>query len=190
LEGKDVLEVGSGRGGGSSYMARYLTPRSLIGVDRSEQAVAFCKKVHRSPNLEYRVGDAEALPFQSQSFDAVVNIESSHCYGSMEKFLREVRRVLRPDGCFVWADFREKNQKTVLDEAFGKASLRPFKKEDITPNVLVSLDRMHERKVRAIHQHVPKPFIPSLLEFAGIQGSAIYDSLQSREKVYWHYACR
>jgi ubiquinone/menaquinone biosynthesis C-methylase UbiE len=43
-------------------------------------------------------GDAENLPFPQVSFDAVINVESAHCYGSIERFLAEVHRVLRPGG--------------------------------------------------------------------------------------------
>jgi len=190
LAGKEVLEVSSGRGGGSSFMARYLRPRFVTGMDRSEHAVAFCAKHHKSPNLAYRVGDAESLPFEDGTVDVVVNVESSHCYGSMAQFLREVRRVLRRGGYFVWADFRQKDRLDALDEAFEKANLVPFRKEEITPNVLASLDRMNERKVEAISKYVPCPFIPSTLEFAGVQGSAIYKAFERREKLYLHYACR
>src|SRR4051812_6746554 len=40
LKGAQVLEVGSGRGGGASYLARYLQPAKIIGVDFSPDAVA------------------------------------------------------------------------------------------------------------------------------------------------------
>ncbi|MFN7140254.1 MAG: class I SAM-dependent methyltransferase, partial [Limisphaerales bacterium] len=38
LEGNEVLEVGCGRGGGSSYIARYHQPTTVIGVDYSPDA--------------------------------------------------------------------------------------------------------------------------------------------------------
>lgn len=44
LKGKKVLEVGSGRGGGSEYIKRYCEPREMIGLDFSKKAVDFCKK--------------------------------------------------------------------------------------------------------------------------------------------------
>jgi hypothetical protein len=47
LNGKDVLEVGSGRGGGGSFLVRYLQPRSYLGVDLSESAVQWCRQTHR-----------------------------------------------------------------------------------------------------------------------------------------------
>jgi hypothetical protein len=35
IEGRDVLEIGSGRGGGASYVARYLKPSRMVGIDLS-----------------------------------------------------------------------------------------------------------------------------------------------------------
>src|SRR5438874_5339353 len=69
LQGRKVLEVGSGRGGGCSYVARYLGPESVCGVDYSQKAVAFCRRAHSADSLTFRHGDAEALPFDPQSFD-------------------------------------------------------------------------------------------------------------------------
>jgi SAM-dependent methyltransferase len=106
LQGKDVLEVGSGRGGGASYVKRALGPASVTGVDYSIEAVRFCQEHHKLDGLRYVHGDAEDLPCEEGSFDAVYNIESSHCYGNLRTFLGEVHRVLRPGGQCSWADFR------------------------------------------------------------------------------------
>lgn len=190
VAGRDVLEVSCGRGGGSSFVARYLAPRTVTGVDRSEGAVAFCARRHAVANLAFRVGDAESLPFDDESFDVVLNVESSHCYGSMVQFLREVRRVLRPGGHFSWADFRERGQLHALDRAFGRAGLVPFRTEDITPNVLASLDRTNGRKARAIRTLAPPLLVPLLGQFAGLPGSTIYGKFERREKVYQHFVCR
>jgi SAM-dependent methyltransferase len=75
----------------------------MVGVDVSSQAVAFCRQRHDVPGLLFEVGDAGHLAFGPASFDAVPNIESSHCYGDSAAFLAEVRRVLRPDGYFLYA---------------------------------------------------------------------------------------
>lgn len=107
LAGLDVLEVGSGRGGGASYLSRCLEPRSVTGVDFSQQAVRLSTRDRRGPGLTFVRGNATALPFPDGTFDVVINIESSHCYGSMAGFLGEVTRVLRPGGHFHWADFRD-----------------------------------------------------------------------------------
>jgi ubiquinone/menaquinone biosynthesis C-methylase UbiE len=48
--------------------------------------------------LDFVHGDAESLPFSDGSFDAVINVEASHAYPRLTRFLEEVVRVLRPGG--------------------------------------------------------------------------------------------
>jgi SAM-dependent methyltransferase len=100
LTGRDVLELSSGRGGGASFVFRYFQPRRMVGIDVSPLAVAFSRARHAVPGLSFEVGDAERLNLAAASFDTVLNVESSHCYGDLSAFLREVRRVLRPNGDF------------------------------------------------------------------------------------------
>lgn len=190
LAGKDVLEVSSGRGGGTAFLAKYMGPRFVTGLDRAERAVAYSGRKHRRPNLAYCAGDAEELPFADGSFDVVVNVESSHCYGSMVGFLREVRRVLRPGGAFVWADVRNAVDVPATDESFHEAELSPWRMEDITANVLASLDQTNEVKMQAVRRYCPRYLVSLMLEFAGVPGSTIYGELTRRDKRYLHYACR
>lgn len=76
-------------------------------MDYSPQAVAFCQAPQRHSRLVFKQVDAEKLPFPDGSFDAVINVESSHCYGSVPAFLAEVTRYCAPRGCFLHADLRE-----------------------------------------------------------------------------------
>jgi len=86
LQDKDVLEVGSGRGGGALFISRYMQPHSMTGLDFSQGAVDLCNRNRFAPGLIFVCGDALSMPFPASSFDAVVNIESSHCYESMDVF--------------------------------------------------------------------------------------------------------
>jgi SAM-dependent methyltransferase len=80
LAGKRVLEVGCGHGGGASYLTRTHHPTSYTGLDLNPAGIDFCRKRHQMPNLDFVRGNAEDLPFPDESFDAVINVESSHCY--------------------------------------------------------------------------------------------------------------
>src|SRR5438128_11951968 len=75
LSGKDVVEVGSGRGGGALYIARHLKPRSMLGLDLSDKAVDFCNQFYAVDGLAFRQGDAENLPLPARSVEGVVNLE-------------------------------------------------------------------------------------------------------------------
>jgi SAM-dependent methyltransferase len=140
LAGKDVLEVGCGRGGGSEYMMTKLKPRSLVALDLSDVAIARCSETYRIPGLSFQEGNACALPFEDGRFDVVVNVESSHCYPSQEAFLREVLRVLRPGGHFCFADITDASGHTArLNRLFEELGFTVLQKEDITANVVKSL---------------------------------------------------
>src|SRR5262249_34888659 len=106
IEGKDVLEIGSGRGGGCNYIKRYFNPRKVTGLDIASNAVEFSRKTHRQKGLYYKQGNAEDLPFEDNYFDVVINVESCHAYGSVPKFLSEVYRVLTDGGYFLCTDLR------------------------------------------------------------------------------------
>ena len=87
---------------------------------------------HRlAAGLAFVCGDAQSMPFPA-SFDAVVNIESSHCYESMDAFLAEVCRVLRPGGQFFFADLRSVDGVETLREQFDACGLTLEKETDIT----------------------------------------------------------
>jgi ubiquinone/menaquinone biosynthesis C-methylase UbiE len=188
LAGLDVLEVGSGRGGGASYIARYLKPRSMVGLDITKGAIRFCNSRHRAPNLSFVRGDAESLPFDAGSFDAVVNIESSHCYRSMDRFLAGVCRVLRPNGYFLFADHRERGEFDALQGQLRNSGLTLLHEQTITLNVLRALDLDNARKRKLIEAKVPKVLQGVFCEFAGMTGTrGVYARFVAGDKEYFSF---
>jgi ubiquinone/menaquinone biosynthesis C-methylase UbiE len=183
----DVLEIGSGRGGGASYVARYLKPKALTGVDFSDSAIQFCKHAHAVDGLSFIKGDAEALAFDAGSFDAVINIESSHCYASMETFLVNAQRVLRQNGYFLYADFRNENDVALLHSQMENSGMKILKQEEITANVLRSLDLDDQRKLLLIRALLRDWLLKPFQEFAGVKGSKIYSGFKSGTMIYLHY---
>ena len=119
-----MLECSSGHGGGASYLTRTLKPASYTGLDFNSAGVDFCRKRHNVPGLDFVHGDAENLPFPDESFDAVINVEASHIYPHFERFLSEVKRVLRPNGHFLYADFRNRDGFPAWEKALAKSGLR------------------------------------------------------------------
>jgi ubiquinone/menaquinone biosynthesis C-methylase UbiE len=190
LAGLDVLEVGSGRGGGASFVKRYLQPRQMTGVDFSAKAVQFCQRSHQLAGLSFVAGDAEALPFADESFDAVLNVESSHCYGSMPRFLTQVRRVLRPGGHFLFADLRSAEDREKLHQQIVATGLTIVEQEEITPNVLAALRRDSQRKLALLEQHGNQRLMSVFRQFAAIEGSEVYESFRTGQLVYVRYLLR
>lgn len=187
LTGKRILEVGSGRGGGCDFVARYKKPYQLYGVDYSPKAIELSKSFYDSPNLTFLEGNAEKLPFKSGVFDVVYNIESSHCYGNMEAFIAEVERVLKPGGYFCWADLRPPKGMDKDEELFEKSGMKILLKEEITPNIIKALELASEAKDQAIKSHVPPLILNAFREFAAIKGTSVFNSFKDGSLEYWHY---
>lgn len=187
LDDRKMLEVGCGRGGGAAFVARHFYPQSLTGVDFSQKAIRQCKKHHSIQNLNFLVGDAERLPFEDASFDVTINVESSHCYASTEKFLNEVFRITRPQGYLVLADFRACIGIDELRRYFFGSGWKLIEERNITANVMKSLDLEHERKLEFILKMVPEEYHPDFIEFAGLKGTFIYQGLLDGRMKYVRY---
>ncbi len=193
LHGKRVLEVGSGRGGGASFLARYHGAAHVTGADFSAHAVALARTFHAAvANLEFTEGDAEHLPFPDASFDVVVNVESSHCYGQMDKFLSEVLRVLRPGGYFLYTDFRAPTDIAPLERMLdGQPGWQRVAHEDITGAVVAALEAGDEEKRKLIKRLVRRRGARKPAgEFAGLVGSRMYEIFRKREMIYYRYVYR
>ncbi len=184
LSGKDVVEVGSGRGGGASYIARHLKPGSMLGIDLSDRAVDFCKQNYAVDGLSFRQGDAENLPLPNTSVDVVVNLESSHCYGSMDRFLSEVYRVLRPGGHFLFSDHRDADKIQLLHGQLEKCGFSKEKETDITPNVVRALELDNDRKQRLIEKKCPRVLRGRMAEFAAMKGTKTYETFRTGHSRY------
>ncbi len=187
LRGKDVLEVSCGHGGGAAYVARTFEPRRYMALDLNPAAIRFCQEHHRRDGLIFQQGDAEHLPFEGGAFDAVINVEASHCYPDFPRFLVEVARVLKPGGHFLYADFRFADGFAKWEQALATCPLQIQQKRTINTEVLRGMDRNSARSLELINRHLPK-FLHSLgRDFAGVQGSRIYNALVSGELTYRSY---
>lgn len=104
LSDKRVLDVGCGFGEGLNFASRVFGFRNAVGLDLCRNAIDRANARLSRPGLLFVCGDAEQLPFEDGEMDIVVNVESSHTYPDLPRFLKEVARVLRPGGYFSHVD--------------------------------------------------------------------------------------
>jgi SAM-dependent methyltransferase len=191
IAGREVLEVGSGRGGGASYVARYFRPRTLTGIDICKAAIRFSTvRYAGQDNLEFRVGDACNLPFANDSFDVVLNVESAQHYSDMGRFLEEVYRVLRPGGDFLMACFEDRQKNVLPRESLRQARLRLIREDEITANVARALELDSSRRQALAIELSPRPLLRLSKEFAGIPGTQLHASFANKECPYFCFTCR
>lgn len=113
--GLDLLDVGCGPGTITVDLASRVAPGRTTGIDRADEVVAQARAYAdgRAVAVDFRVGDAYALPFDDASFDVVHAHQVLQHVADPVGVLTEMRRVLRPDGllavrdsdysCFAWA---------------------------------------------------------------------------------------
>ena len=181
IDGQRVLDVGCGRGSTVFTLQQFFRPAAVVGLDLSANAILFCNRVHRHPGVSFREGDAEQLPFPDGSFDAVINIESSHTYPNIRSFYLEVDRVLAPGGHFLYTDVLPRGKS---DECVGLLESLGFSivhQRDITGNVLRSCDEIAAARVQAFQGGNDAALVRN---FLAAPGSQVYEEMKSRAWVY------
>ena len=184
LDGKHILEVGCGRGGGCEWIARTYPLTTMTGLDLSYRAIQLCQQFYQRENLSFQQGDAECLPFADQTFDVVLNVESCQHYPNLPAFLNEVHRVLRPDGSFCVTVYRNVQDEKRLRKMLENAELKLLDYWEITPHVLRALDLTEEFKLDLLKRYAPQYLWPLLKNFSGAQGSELYQQFIDGELVY------
>lgn len=184
---KTILEVGSGRGGGLASIKKYLSPLSVTGIDIARYAVSIATRQHGEKGIIFLQGNAENLPYLRPAFDVVINVESCHAYGSVPRFLEEVKRVLFPGGFFLCTDIRSPEGMEKLRTQLLESGLILIEEEDITQNVIRAIESEDEMKNKRIEQHIPEWLKGQFREFAGVVGSQIHLQLKERKLVYYRF---
>jgi ubiquinone/menaquinone biosynthesis C-methylase UbiE len=115
-----VLDVGSGIGGPSRYLASRFGCR-VIGLDLVEEychvADSLAKRVKLDGLLTYRQGDATHIPFDDATFDVVWTQHASMNIAYKKRFYSEMHRVLKPGGKLALYDVFKGNNNSIIDDS-------------------------------------------------------------------------
>jgi ubiquinone/menaquinone biosynthesis C-methylase UbiE len=112
--GRTVLEIGSGPGHVAHALAR--TGAVVTGIDFAADMVKVAQ--HRFPQLTFREANAEQLPFDEASFNAVVSNFVVHHLARPDVVFREVFRVLEPGGSFAFIVFERPEAQSSIGAFF------------------------------------------------------------------------
>jgi ubiquinone/menaquinone biosynthesis C-methylase UbiE len=199
-----ILEVGCGNGAGLNFLSRTEGRSEFVGLDLSQQAVARANERYtRRGTLSYVQGDAEQLPFDDNSFDVVINVESSHNYPNLDKFLAEASRVLRPGGYLSHVDAYTDDRLAAMESCKRLTPQLIWRQaEDITSYVQESIrrrmakDSMLRKNLKDSLRAVPWPidrFVAAAVlgcygrSFANPKQSALTKLLPKRTSARWNF---
>ena len=113
--GSQVLEIGSGPGHVADMLVQ--AGASVTGIDFSSKMVEVAQ--NRYPAITFRQADAEQIPFEADSFDAVVANFVVHHLARPETVFHEVNRVLKPGGRFAFAVWGAPEEQSSIGAFFG-----------------------------------------------------------------------
>ncbi|MBE5863469.1 MAG: methyltransferase domain-containing protein [Lachnospiraceae bacterium] len=114
---KEVLEIATGPGVIAKQVAD--EAKSMIATDFSDKMLAVARREMVPKNLKFEWANAQYLPYADESFDVVIIANALHVIPNPERVLREIQRVLRPDGILIAPNFVHDNQKKA-SEVFSK----------------------------------------------------------------------
>ncbi len=122
---KKVLELASGKGFNSTYLAKQNPDVEFIGIDLTPEHAEFANaNAQGIRNLKFEQGNFQDLQFPDDSFDLVFEVESVCHATDMKKALSESQRVLKPQGSFIVIDgFRSSDFDTFSNDLKTAAKL-------------------------------------------------------------------
>ncbi|CAH2308097.1 methyltransferase DDB_G0268948 [Pelobates cultripes] len=91
-----AVDVGCGTGQSTRILVPYF--EKILGTDISPAQIEEASKANDIPNVTYSVSPAEEVPVDECSVDLVTACAAAHWF-SIEKFYKEVDRILKPRGC-------------------------------------------------------------------------------------------
>lgn len=120
LAGKDVLDIGSGTGGASLYLAAAMRPRSVTGIDVDASVVATANAravaAGYAEVVRFLTVEPGPLPFPAQSFDIIFSKDAIVHIEDKQAIANEIARVLRLGGQLLASDWMAGRDGPISDE--------------------------------------------------------------------------
>lgn len=136
-----VLDVACGSGYGSNYLVDCC--KEIIGLDSSKTAIDYCNTKFKQNNLSFREGDATKMPFENNTFDAIVSFMTIEHIKDFEKFLFECNRTLKEGGIFICAT-DNKN----FTSPFTSHPLNPHHTKEFYPEEFYNFLSLYFKKIK------------------------------------------
>jgi ubiquinone/menaquinone biosynthesis C-methylase UbiE len=137
IPGQQILDIACGTGRATMAAALAVGKSGRVtGIDIDDKMLDIAKKKTKSAgltNVEYQVGDAEALEFSDAAFDIVICASAIFVLKDIPKALKDWYRVLKPGGILAFTSFGERFLQPVikllgerLSKYFGQSPPVPF----------------------------------------------------------------
>jgi ubiquinone/menaquinone biosynthesis C-methylase UbiE len=132
-----VLDIGVGTGRTTIHVAPLC--RSYTGVDYAPNMIEYCKKTFNYSNASFDVCDARDMhQFKNEEFDTVIfSFNGIDCvaYEDRSRILKEINRVLKPGGNFIFSTHNARNLEKKYSFNMPRNPLNYFKEKTRLENI-------------------------------------------------------
>ncbi len=118
---KTVLEIGCGTGNGSRLIKKYFHTKRIYATDLDERMINIAKRKNADDCIMFEVQDATSLKYKNNSFDAVFDLGVIHHIPNWKDCLKELKRVLKPNGQMIIEDLSIETFGTFFGKLLKKA---------------------------------------------------------------------
>lgn len=197
--GRRLLEVGAGFG---RLTSEYHAYEQVVLLDYSFSQLEYAREKLGDSRYLYVAADAYRLPFRPGSFDAATMIRVIHHMADVPAVMRQIRRILTPNGMFILEHANKRHLKAMLRYALGRQDWNPYDLKpvefielnfDFHPEYIAEhLDRAHfklERRipvsffrVGALKEHVPTGLLAGLDGLLQLSGLLYTPSVFTRSR--------
>ena len=154
-----ALDVATGTGHTAFALAPHVA--SVIGIDVTPEMLSEAERLRAGrslANVGFRLADVHQLPFEDGTFHLITCRLAAHHFSRIDQALREMKRVLRPDG------------RLVIDD-------RSVPEDDFVDDCMNALDRYHDES--HVREYRPSEW-RKLLDGAGLIAEAVEPYVKHR----------
>lgn len=161
--GKTVLDIACGEGYGSNLLASKAAYVTAMDIDKA--AIENASAKYKKDNLHFKVAQAEKIAAADNEFDLVVSFETLEHLSDHDSMIKEIKRVLKPDGLLLISTPDKKNYSD------NKGYKNPFHLKELYRNEFETLLKSSFSQVRIYDQQMA---YSSFINGAGATGLDSY----------------
>ena len=152
---KVVLDAACGTGYGAHYLSQ--AAKEVIGVDISQKAIAYAREHYQKPNIKFTAMDVCKLVFPDKYFDTVCSLETLEHLSEPEKFISEVKRVLKENGVFILSTPHVKKTNYNPKNPYHKVEFSRKDFQDILVKYFTAVEILGQRRKQSTaHYYLQK----------------------------------
>lgn len=124
-----VLEVGSGEGYGTSFLAS--RAKEIVGLDVDEKAVSYASNKYNLENCTFKFYDGKKIPFRDNTFDILISFQVVEHVPNEVNYLAEAHRVLKKGGMFILTTPNRAQRLRPGQKPWNRLHLREYLASDL-----------------------------------------------------------